>query len=125
MGMFRAKECKLQAEGDFELATELAGHVKKEGLPVTMSTGKKVEMDHASFVPLYYLSKAWKSLPKLVLANPLGLSYEQSYFLGRALRRLELKDKRRALSLAVTCPQAHSRSLRVIIRERRNSIHWW
>ncbi len=94
MGMFRARECKLQAEGDLELATELAGHVKKEGLPVTMSTGKKVEMDHASFVPLYYLNKAWKSLPKLVLANPLGLSYEQSYFLGRALRRLELKDKK-------------------------------
>ncbi|HOM31203.1 MAG TPA: AmmeMemoRadiSam system protein A [Acetomicrobium flavidum] len=93
MGMFRARNCRLEVDGDPELASSLAEYMESKGLPVSRSKGRLVELDHASFVPLYYLNKTWGTLPKVVIANPLGLDYEESYALGKFLRQFDANDK--------------------------------
>jgi len=93
MGMFRARNCRLEVDGDPELALSLAEYVESKGLPVSRSKGRLVELDHASFVPLYYFNKVWETLPRVVIANPLGLSYEESYKLGKFLRQFDVNGK--------------------------------
>ena len=53
----------------------------------------KFQLDHASVVPLTWFRKAWKRLPPIILANPLGLDLHDAYALGRRLA--EFKDSRK------------------------------
>jgi len=62
-------------------------------IPVRKIVTEKFLLDHASVVPLTWFKKAWKRLPPIILANPLGLGLHDAYALGRRLA--EFKDSRR------------------------------
>lgn len=76
--------CSGAAGEGVALAKGLAG-----SFPVAASTGKSAVLDHGSLVPLSYLAPWEGEPPRLVLANPIGLTLQQSFNLGRFLAEYE------------------------------------
>lgn len=86
-----------EAPGDREAFRALSGFLSTS-IPVRSWTTESFMLDHASVVPLCWLSGAWGQLPPLVLANPIGLGVKNAYRLGRLLS--SFKDSRKWALLA-------------------------
>jgi aromatic ring-opening dioxygenase LigB subunit len=62
--------------------------------PVTVLEGEQVVLDHASLVPLLFLSRTWGQVPpRLILANPLGLTLREAFDAGKLLRSMSSPEK--------------------------------
>lgn len=57
--------------------------------PVTARSGKSAVLDHGSLVPLSYLAPWEEEPPRIVLANPIGLTLQQAFDLGQFLAGYE------------------------------------
>lgn len=68
------------SEKGFALAKALA-----DSFPVSAHSGKSAVLDHGSLVPLSYLAPWEGEPPRLVLANPIGLTLQQAFDLGQLL----------------------------------------
>lgn len=77
-----------------KLATELS----KAGIPFGTRDQQDITADHASLVPLYFLTPTFEDgkLPPMIVANPCGLSMEKAVAMGKMLRAIA-DDKRWAL----------------------------
>ena len=60
-------------------------HLTKLGITVRLGETHDLSRDQGSFVPLYFLEKAWGDLPPLLLASPIGLDLQSAFALGEAL----------------------------------------
>ncbi len=87
LGRFGASHVSVEISHDSQCLDDLAGHLKKHGIPVIASPMADITPDHGSIVPLYYLSQCFKDgkLPPVILASPTGLAPEKAFDLGRAL----------------------------------------
>ena len=66
------------------LAEILAGN-----FPVAASKNSLIPLDHGALVPLHFLfGRGEKKIPKIILANPIGLSLDQAFALGRRLSEI-------------------------------------
>lgn len=66
------------------LAKDLAGSFQ-----VTARSGKSAVLDHGSLVPLSYLAPWEGEPPRLILANPIGLTLQEAFDLGQFLAEYE------------------------------------
>ncbi len=82
---FGAPSVRLVAAGLLEVADVLKELFEKAKIPLAFFPDFSGNLDHGCTVPLYYLSRFWKTLPPLVVMNPAGLSPKDSYDAGRAL----------------------------------------
>ncbi len=83
---FGAPQVQLQADGATEETEEILGVLRD--VPVHRVDRETAALDHASLVPLWFLSRRWRSMPRLVVANPVGLELAEALALGRELRSL-------------------------------------
>lgn len=86
LSLFGVPEISMQINGNEE-KTELISNYLKQSVPVEVIKEKKGHLDHASLVPLYFFYKKWGSLPNLILANPIGLTLEESAKVGEMLHQ--------------------------------------
>lgn len=77
-----------------KLTTELS----KAGIPFGSRPQEDITADHASLVPLYFLTPTFEDglLPPMIVANPCGLSMEKALAMGKMLRGIA-GEKRWAL----------------------------
>lgn len=86
LSQFGAPQVRIQMEGDKTAAATLESYLRSHKVPVHLREGSRLMLDHATVVPLYFLAKAWGKVPPAILANPIGLTYKESYRLGELLR---------------------------------------
>ncbi len=85
MRRFRAPHETLEVTGDVDLARAIAEVARRDyELPLAISREGIEELDHASFVPLYFLRDQLSDL-KFVLVGLSGLSAEEHYEFGQAI----------------------------------------
>lgn len=66
----------------------LTEHLAGGGFAVRTGSGRQASdltRDQGSLVPLYFLERAWKSLPPVLFASPIGLDPESALKLGKTL----------------------------------------
>lgn len=81
---FGAGSVRVEAPGAGEEGRRLAGSLASE-FPVEWIERGSVTLDYGAVVPLSFLGKAWGGMPLMLLANPMGLGYEEAWNFGRAL----------------------------------------
>ncbi len=86
LASFGAPQVQLEACGAVDETEEILGILRN--VPVHRVDRDTATLDHASLVPLWFLSRSWRSLPRLVVANPVGLELSEALALGRELRSL-------------------------------------
>lgn len=90
---FGAPEVGLSLTGETIRVEELS-RTLSTSFPVTVLEGEQVALDHASLVPLLFLSRTWGQVPpRLLLANPLGLTLQQAFNAGKLLRDIRFPEK--------------------------------
>lgn len=88
LAMFGAPEIEISLEGSLQAGDRLISHLQ-DFVPVTIEKQREVVLDHASIVPLTFLLQSWVKKPRLLIANPIGLSPEEALQTGYALQELE------------------------------------
>ena len=75
------------------LAT-LQHHLQEAGIPLSKGKMEDITQDHGTLVPLLQLAPCFPhgTLPPVILAGPVGLSYAQALQLGQALATLQAPD---------------------------------
>jgi len=86
---FGAPAVLFDADTPLDALSALTAHLKHSGIPVRTGEVEDLTDDQGSLVPLYYLEKAWGSLPPLILASPIGLHPGAALRLGQALADLK------------------------------------
>ncbi|MBQ6772492.1 MAG: AmmeMemoRadiSam system protein A [Synergistaceae bacterium] len=71
----------------------LCDHLVKSGVNIYASSESNITQDQGSLVPLYFLNKAWGSLPNIIIASPIGLTPEEAFNLGQVLANYKSVDK--------------------------------
>lgn len=87
MADFGAPKESLSFDCDHELANAVATGARRRGLPIVESRQEVAEMDHATFVPLWFLERAWNDarqtpLPRVVRIGISGLGLDFHRALG-------------------------------------------
>lgn len=90
LGAFGAPQIRLEAPGAVEEVEDLLALLRH--VPVHRVDRECAVLDHATLVPLWYLSRGWKTMPRLVVANPVGMDPAEALALGRELRALEREE---------------------------------
>ncbi|MBQ6455391.1 MAG: AmmeMemoRadiSam system protein A [Eggerthellaceae bacterium] len=60
MAQFRVPVCSLEAQGDTAFARMLVEKLRQKGIPTATSEDYRDDMDHATFVPLYFVREAYR-----------------------------------------------------------------
>ena len=68
-------------------------YLAKNGVNIYKSSESNITDDQGSLVPLYFLNEAWKTLPPMIIASPIGLTPEDAYNLGRILAKYPSIDR--------------------------------
>ncbi len=71
-------------------ADEFERVLRISGLPFASQAITDLTKDHASLVPLYFLSQIWPQMPEIIIANPVGLPPELAFKLGQFLAEIDL-----------------------------------
>lgn len=86
LSMFGHPEVKLSLTGSTDRAEDIIQALLDGSIPVKKYMKERILLDHASIVPLYFFNKYWDHLPKLIIANPIGLSPRQALQAGKILK---------------------------------------
>ncbi|MGI6784476.1 MAG: AmmeMemoRadiSam system protein A [Aminivibrio sp.] len=89
-GAFGASSVRLAFPGAPEEGLILARDLGGE-FPVHAGRDRIVPLDHGALVPLYFLFRDLEEekLPRIILANPIGLSLDEAFRLGRRLAEIK------------------------------------
>ena len=87
LARFGAPSVRIDCETPPDLPESLEALLKTAAIPYVFGSMEDITQDHATIVPLCLLREAFPQgkLPPLVIANPSGLSPEQSVALGELL----------------------------------------
>ena len=105
MEAFRASETTLKAKIDTALTEEIIQTAQQSGIVVAPSTWRDRDMDHATFIPLYFIEQAYKeagisSEYKVVRVGLSALSSEVHRQFGHAIARAIDRTQRRCVWVA-------------------------
>lgn len=88
--MFGHPEVSLTFEGSPAEAELMIHTLEHNSIRVNAFRTSTIHLDHASMVPLYFLNKYWKfKKPRLILANPIGLTLPDSLETGKILTTVD------------------------------------
>jgi aromatic ring-opening dioxygenase LigB subunit len=82
---FGAPHVVLDVRTPLDSVDPLSGLLSSAGVRVSLYESKDLTRDQGSMVPLYFLRKAYASLPPVLLTSPIGLDAAEAYKLGEAL----------------------------------------
>ena len=68
---------------------ELSNFLSESGVRVFEAAQPDLTEDQGSMVPLYFLRRAWDTLPSVVIASPIGLTLEQAFRMGQSLGKFQ------------------------------------
>lgn len=105
MEAFRASETTLKAKIDTALTDEIIQTAQQSGIVVAPSTWRDRNMDHATFIPLYFIEQAYKEAGispeyKVVRVGLSALSSEVHRQFGHAIARAIDRTQRRCVWVA-------------------------
>lgn len=105
MEAFRASETTLKAKIDTALTGEIIQAAQQSGIVVAPSTWRDRDMDHATFIPLYFIEQAYKEAGispeyKVVRVGLSVLSSEVHRQFGHAIARAIDRTQRRCVWVA-------------------------
>lgn len=105
MEAFRASETTLKAKIDTALTDEIIQTAQQSGIVVAPSTWRDRDMDHATFIPLYFIEQAYKEAGispkyKVVRVGLSALSSEVHRQFGHAIARAIDRAQRRCVWVA-------------------------
>lgn len=105
MRQFYAPRERVEAHIDQELARAVSERCAEAGIPVAGSTWRDREMDHATFIPLWFVDQAYRAAGKeptyrTVRIGLSGLSFETHRQVGRLVVRAAAALGRRAVFVA-------------------------
>ena len=105
MEAFRASETTLKAKIDTALTDEIIQTAQQSGIVVVPSTWRDRDMDHATFIPLYFIEQAYKEAGispeyKVVRVGLSALSSEVHRQFGHAIARAIDRTQRRCVWVA-------------------------
>ncbi|MDR1874870.1 MAG: hypothetical protein LBQ90_07685 [Synergistaceae bacterium] len=87
---FDAPAVAFRLETPMEKLKALTAHLTANGTPARLGMNNPdLTRDQGSLVPLYFLERAWKGLPPVVLASPIGLDPGSALNLGKTLASFE------------------------------------
>lgn len=88
--MYGAGNVKIEAETSNEFHN-FCDFLNAENVNFYALPTKNLTQDQGSMVPLYFLHKAWGTLPPVLICSPIGLTPEEAFKLGQSLRKFESK----------------------------------
>ena len=86
LAAFGAESVSFNLPVSQEKTDSLAAFLNGKGIPASKGSPGDFLCDQGTSVPLYFFQKKLNPFPRLVIASPIGLSYEDSYKLGCLLR---------------------------------------
>ncbi len=89
LAMFGHPEVRLSFRGSPDKAKLIMRTLIDANIPVDHFREETIVLDHASIVPLYFFTKYWEKLPKLIIANPIGLTPRKAFETGRILNSVK------------------------------------
>lgn len=99
MAQFRAPDERVSFPGDAELANLIIENATAQGIPVGPYGGRGLPLDHASYIPLWFLAHVGFEAP-VVLIGLSGLSHETHLEVGRIIAESADELERRAVWIA-------------------------
>ena len=84
--MFGAGKVKIEAEISDELEN-FCEFLRDNDVKIYTQAFRDLTRDQGSMVPLYFLHKAWGTLPPMIICSPIGLNLNEAYKLGQSLRK--------------------------------------
>lgn len=99
LGQFGARSVAMAVDYDEELIRGLSLTLAQEGFPAGTQGGDRQGLDHASFVPLYFIRREYKDF-KVIRIGLSGLSFSQHYRLGMYIQAQVEKLGRRCVFIA-------------------------
>lgn len=87
LAQFGARDASVAVEGAGKEGKDLALHLNS-GFPVMEHQEELFPLDYAAVVSLILLRLALGYIPRMILANPVTLSYRQAFEMGRRLRTI-------------------------------------
>ena len=99
MSAYRAPQTRLEAEYDIELRSEMIRRAEAAGIPAGTLGERDARLDHATFIPLYFIREAGVNCPILRIGLS-GLSPLTHYRFGRCIAAAVEALGRRAVFIA-------------------------
>lgn len=99
MADFRAPEEKLSVKGDAAFARAIIDAAAEANIPAGPYGGRNLPLDHASFIPLWFLHQVGFDAP-IVLMGFSGFPFDTHYRLGRIVASVAEEENRRAVWVA-------------------------
>ena len=99
MARFRAPQERVQVAGDAQLAAAVCQAAEAEGIPAGTFGHAGTALDHATFIPLWFLARAGRRAPMLLLGLS-GLPYQAHVQMGRIVAQQAERLGRRAVWIA-------------------------
>lgn len=100
MKAFMAPKTRVSVDVDTSLASEIIANVHMNGIATVPSTWRDRDMDHATFIPLYFVQHAYEEAHKkadfkVVRVGLSGLPFETHKVFGQEIARsIEVENKR-------------------------------
>ena len=86
LAAFGAPSVHFNVEVSAEKTHTLYDYFLQRGMPTCVARRQGTQLDHGTLVPLYFLREKWGTLPPIVVASPMGLSYQNALTVGNLLR---------------------------------------
>jgi aromatic ring-opening dioxygenase LigB subunit len=110
------KSVTVKAKCDVELAKELLKRAESEKLPVVGAnygsnegTVSDLPMDWGTVIPLWFIFKACKRRPRIVIVTPSReIPLKQNHAFGRAIAELAEKNRSKRIVFVASSDQAHA-----------------
>ncbi len=99
MADFHAPQEKVSVEGDVEFARAIIDAAAEADIPAGPYGGRNLALDHASFIPLWFLQQVGFSAP-IVLMGFSGFPFNVHYRFGRIIASVADRLDRRAVWVA-------------------------
>lgn len=99
LSRFGAPQVKVHVDYDEEFAALLAEAGSKQNIPCGPLGQKDPMLDHASFIPLKFLSEVWQNY-RVVRIGLSGLSWREHYRLGQIIAEVSNKLSRRTVVIS-------------------------
>ena len=98
-GLYGYPDLQIGGVYDTEFVSELCGIAEEEGIPAGTEGERGKELDHATMIPLYFLSRELKAV-RIVRIGLSGLPFGEHFRLGQCIAKAAEKLDRRIVVIA-------------------------